>query len=484
MKRIAAVFWVVLWLSAVACALAQPLAAEETTGMPFPDFTFTDTQGQAVNLSKLLEEKELVVISLFASWCGPCRIEFPDMEEVQARYADQLAVLGLSAYPGDSMDVMTAYKQEMNLSFPIGLEKGTGISDFIQIRAYPTNFFIDRFGNIGYVQVGAFPGADAFERTVRAFLGEDYTKTVTLSGIPEIPMDVPYPDEAELSAALNAEGSSLSFANDPEGKAFPFIPEKRGGKRAAFAGNAGLSQTNSIFSTTVNAAEGDVLSYEIAGNAGFITGILGVAVDGEDRAYYIGRHDWTACLLPLEPGEHTVTFYYLQARGETAQDPFAAVADVQLLSSNAAAKALSAQPAHPVSDTFSLHLLNENARLGALLSDGQDTGLRFAVVTDDELRFSVTATEDIDPETTLFENTSTGEILRLNELTADTDGYLYTCANTEAGSALTLYCSSNCLTSGNVLFFSCIRDEADVGSVLALFREQGFDLTWAYEDAL
>ena len=484
MKRIAAAFLTVLWLFAAACALAQPFGAEEAAGMSFPDFTFTDTQGHAITLSELLKEKELVVISLFASWCGPCRVEFPYMDAVQARYPDQLAVLGLSAYPKDTMEVMTAYKQEMNLGFPIGLEKGTGISDFIAIRAYPTNVFIDRFGNVGYVQVGAFPGADAFERTVRAFLGEDYTKTVTLSGIPEIPMDVPYPDEEQLSAALNSEGSALSFTNDPEGKAFPFLPDNRDGKTAVFAANAGLSQTASVFSTAVNAAEGDVLSYEIASDIGYITGILVVTVDNEDKAFYIGRHSWTDCLLPLTPGRHTVRFSYLQLGNETAEAPFAAVANVQLLPSSAAAEALQAQPAHPAAEAFTLRLLNENARFGVLLLEEQDTGIRFAVVPDDELRFIITAAEDTDPETTLLQNTATGDILRLNELPADAEGYLYTCENAGTGSALTLYCDSNCLTGGDTQFLSCIRDEADVDSVLAPYWTRGYDMDWAYEDEL
>ena len=97
----------------------------------------------------MLEEKELVFISLFASWCGPCEKEFPEMEKVYGQYKDQMAFFALSAHLPDTMEIMREYKAQRNLSFPFGLENGTGIQDFVEIEYYPTNIIIDRFGNVG-----------------------------------------------------------------------------------------------------------------------------------------------------------------------------------------------------------------------------------------------------------------------------------------------------------------------------------------------
>ena len=51
-------------------------------GEIIPDFTVSLTDGTTATLSDILKEKDLVVLNIFASWCGPCEKEFPDMENV------------------------------------------------------------------------------------------------------------------------------------------------------------------------------------------------------------------------------------------------------------------------------------------------------------------------------------------------------------------------------------------------------------------
>ena len=179
MKKIAFLF-TLIWLLLSTCAIAASVSPEELLGESFSDFSFTDTEGQKFTLSTLLQEKHLVVISLFASWCGPCQQEFPAMQKVAERHDDEMVVLALSAYDGDSMEDMAAFKAKYAPGIPFGLEAGTGILDQVQIAAYPTNLFIDRFGNVGYAMAGSFPSEVCFERTVRVFLGENYPETVRL----------------------------------------------------------------------------------------------------------------------------------------------------------------------------------------------------------------------------------------------------------------------------------------------------------------
>ena len=52
-----------------------------TRGQEAPDFTLPLTDGSEAKLSELLKDKEVVVLNIFASWCGPCEKEFPDMEK-------------------------------------------------------------------------------------------------------------------------------------------------------------------------------------------------------------------------------------------------------------------------------------------------------------------------------------------------------------------------------------------------------------------
>ena len=54
-------------------------AADDTgiLGKPLPDFTVTDSEGKTFTLSEALKEHEAVVITIWATWCGPCEREFP-----------------------------------------------------------------------------------------------------------------------------------------------------------------------------------------------------------------------------------------------------------------------------------------------------------------------------------------------------------------------------------------------------------------------
>ena len=66
-------------------ALSGAAAEEETPeflGKAFPDFTVTDTDGNTFTLSEALKDHDAVLINFWASWCGPCRIEFPYLRDV------------------------------------------------------------------------------------------------------------------------------------------------------------------------------------------------------------------------------------------------------------------------------------------------------------------------------------------------------------------------------------------------------------------
>lgn len=210
-----------------AFALAAPVSPEELPGKPFADFSFTDTEEQEYTLSALLKEKQLVVISLFASWCPPCQAEFPAMQKVRDRHADEMEVLALSAYDGDTMEDMAAFKAKYAPGLPFGLTAGTGILDQVALAAYPTNLFIDRFGNVGYAAAGAFPSEISFERTVRAFLGDSYSDSLALTE--------PVPGETEIKL-LNegAREADIIWQGAPTGLKFSIL----GDGEAVFALNA------------------------------------------------------------------------------------------------------------------------------------------------------------------------------------------------------------------------------------------------------
>ena len=173
MKKVISVLLLVIWL-----AFAPGITALADTGLgvepgqEMPDFTVSLTDGTSASLSGILAEKELVVLNIFASWCGPCEREFPEMEEVYRQYKDRMEIVSVSADPDDTMQIITDYKAAHGLSFPMGLA-GDGLS-FLFVTAYPTTILIDRDGEVGFVKVGAFASREEFEEKVSYFLSPDY----------------------------------------------------------------------------------------------------------------------------------------------------------------------------------------------------------------------------------------------------------------------------------------------------------------------
>lgn len=107
-------------IAALLCA--SPASAEDFAflGKPFPDFTATDTDGNTFTLSGALKDRQAVVINLWATWCGPCRNEFPFLEEAYEKYRDKVAFIALSVEDKDTLETIAAYRSEMKLTLPHG----------------------------------------------------------------------------------------------------------------------------------------------------------------------------------------------------------------------------------------------------------------------------------------------------------------------------------------------------------------------------
>ena len=157
----------IICLSAGACA-------EVSQGQAMPDFTAEMTDGTTVTLAELLKTKEVVVLNIFATWCGPCQGEFPEMETVYRQYQDKMEIVAVSAYEGDDMETLRSFRKEMGVTFPMG-QAGADITGAIDIIGYPTTLIIDRNGRVAYYGLGAFASGEAFESLVTLLMGDDYT---------------------------------------------------------------------------------------------------------------------------------------------------------------------------------------------------------------------------------------------------------------------------------------------------------------------
>jgi len=142
-------------------------------GQEAPDFVLPLTDGSEAKLSELLKDKEVVVLNIFASWCGPCEKEFPDMEKTYQKYKDKMEIVAVSGdLVLDEMEDMVKYKEEHNLSFLIGMKNES--IDSLKVGGFPTTYIIDRNGRIVFSQSGAFLHEGDFEKVVTSLMGDDY----------------------------------------------------------------------------------------------------------------------------------------------------------------------------------------------------------------------------------------------------------------------------------------------------------------------
>jgi thiol-disulfide isomerase/thioredoxin len=107
----------------------------------------------------------VVVINLWASWCGPCRLEMPVIQRVYA--ADRhrgLAVLAVNTTYQDSTTAARQFARTLGLSFPILLDRDGQVSRTYLLRALPSTYIVDREGIVRSVMLGG-PMTEALLRS-------------------------------------------------------------------------------------------------------------------------------------------------------------------------------------------------------------------------------------------------------------------------------------------------------------------------------
>ena len=191
MKR----FVLYLILSIVLTVTAIPGSASPTAeasdplsflGQPMPDFTVTTKEGEALTFSEVLAEKKAVLVNLWATWCGPCAMEFPSLEEAYEAYRDEVEIIALSVDPNDTDDMLRDYAAYFGMTFKVANGAGTDIPRIFVDRGIPTSVLVDRFGNVVLIEVGAQLTADPFIAAFAALTGDGYTETAVLDGWPRL----------------------------------------------------------------------------------------------------------------------------------------------------------------------------------------------------------------------------------------------------------------------------------------------------------
>lgn len=132
--------------------------APEESQAPIPalDFALTDQFGNTHTLDQY--KGKTILLNFWATWCGPCRSEMPDLQAVYEDYGKNekdLVVLGVAApnlgQEGSAEDI-TAFLEENGYTYPTLMNEDASLFYSYGISSFPTTFMIDKNGNVyGYI---------------------------------------------------------------------------------------------------------------------------------------------------------------------------------------------------------------------------------------------------------------------------------------------------------------------------------------------
>ncbi|MCB1853998.1 MAG: TlpA family protein disulfide reductase [Halieaceae bacterium] len=145
------------------------LAALQDSG-PAANFTLKSAAGDNVRLSEY--RGQVVLINFWASWCGPCRQEMPELEAIHRKYADLgFTVFGVNVEQDRAM--ADRVLRDIPVSFPILFDDDNRVSELYGVDAMPVTVLVDRGGAIRYLHRGYKPGyEDEYEAQVRTLVKE------------------------------------------------------------------------------------------------------------------------------------------------------------------------------------------------------------------------------------------------------------------------------------------------------------------------
>jgi cytochrome c biogenesis protein CcmG, thiol:disulfide interchange protein DsbE len=131
------------------------IAVENRAEKKVPLFSWTDANGKKVTIDEYAQGGG-VLVNFWATWCGPCRKEIPDLVSLSGDYqAKGVKILGISVdRDGDVMSTVSEYVNGNAITYPIVIDNGELEKAFGGIRGIPTTFFVDKNGMIAKRMIG------------------------------------------------------------------------------------------------------------------------------------------------------------------------------------------------------------------------------------------------------------------------------------------------------------------------------------------
>ncbi len=292
------------------------------------DFTVTDVNGEKHTLSEILKTKDLVMINFWYIGCTWCHEEFPYLNTAYKEWGDDVEVLCVNDY-GDNEASMREYASSNFPDDPLTMpmvkqEKTTNAINLNKFAeegtgGYPTTVFIDRYGVICMVEIGALIGNSKWNKVIDHFVGDpiDYEQKIItdISQLtPPVKPDVEWQGSDEIASTLIKDGNEIDVTFSPETNdkdkeySWPFITDTYGSDNIPCVrpSNSGkdLDGSYSIMYADFQLLPGQAIAFDYLSSTQRDSDMLYVIVDGKDIVSISGVDNnpkWQECCAYVDP---------------------------------------------------------------------------------------------------------------------------------------------------------------------------------------
>ncbi len=289
------------------------------------DFTVNKLDGSEFTLSEVLKEKKLVMLNFWYSTCGPCVSEFPIISDVYETYKEDVEIVALNNLIMDqTVENVQAFQNTTNLPFVVATCPSSWSNTF-SISGYPTSVFVDRYGVICAIEVGAVTSKRPWVCAFDHFTAEDYEQKLCEGGIGDLVTQIKPSYEMasseEIAAIINKGDINVTYRPETEGDTaeytWPFIEGEKLGQSALYASNIGIDDSFAIMYCDVELKAGQALGFDYLVSSEHLCDILYVIVDDEDVFQISGvseEEKWQTCypVVADKDGTYEVALCFLK----------------------------------------------------------------------------------------------------------------------------------------------------------------------------
>ena len=149
---------------------ATTAGTKTEVGTPMPEYAAVYLDGSKFDLAA--KRDKVVLLNAWATWCGPCVYEIPELQQLHDHYAPRgLEVVGVSVDESGVDSVRSFVAEQKKMTYPIVVDDAARIADLLQTTVLPTSVLVDRKGQIVWKKYGAImKGDEELKKAIEAAL--------------------------------------------------------------------------------------------------------------------------------------------------------------------------------------------------------------------------------------------------------------------------------------------------------------------------